>query len=168
MPVDYLAGTSIGALVGGIHAKGLDTSAGADLLDTIGDAMVRPTLPRHSLLSSRALRRVARAAAGDQLIEDLPIPLAIVAADILSRREVVFRRGELWLALVTATSIPGIYPPVRIGPHLLVDGGVLNPVPTDVVAESGRRRRRGSQPRRGPAGSRRKRGRGVERADSRP
>jgi NTE family protein len=115
----------------------MTTQAGAALLDRIGDAMVRPALPRHSLLSSRALRRVAHATAGEQRIEELDVPLAIVAADLVSHRQVVLRRGLLWLALVAATSIPGIYPPVRIREHVLVDGGVLNPVPTDVAADMG-------------------------------
>ena len=51
------------------------------------------------------------------------------AQDILSRREIVFRRGLLWPALLASMAIPGIYPAQRIGEYVLVDGGVLNPVP---------------------------------------
>ena len=70
-------------------------------------------------------------------IEDLPIPLALVAADILTQQEVVFRTGLLWQAVMASLSIPGVYPALWIGEHLVVDGGVLNPVPVSVAAEMG-------------------------------
>src|SRR5439155_2961381 len=74
---------------------------------------------------------------GEARIEALGPPLAVVAADILSRREIVFRRGLLWPALLASMAIPGIYPAQRIGEYVLVDGGVLNPVPCNVAAEMG-------------------------------
>ena len=74
---------------------------------------------------------------GDRLIEDLPIPFAAVAADILSGREVDCLSGPMWQAMLASVSIPGVYPPLRMGPHLLVDGGILNPVPTNVVDSMG-------------------------------
>ena len=49
----------------------------------------------------------------------------------------MFKRGLLWQAVLASISIPGIYPPLRIGPYTVVDGGVLNPVPTNVVEDLG-------------------------------
>jgi NTE family protein len=89
------------------------------------------------LLSSTGLRSGIQQIAGDQRIENLALPLALVAADLSTQQEVVFRRGLLWPAVLASVSLPGIYPPQRIGPFTLVDGGVLNPVPGDVVAELG-------------------------------
>jgi NTE family protein len=135
--VDYLAGTSIGAAVAGLYALGLRGGEIIDCLDQAGGAAFRPTLPVSSLLSSRALARYINSVGKGQRIEDLPVPLALVAADMLTQREVVFQRGSLALAVVASASIPGIYPPQRVGPYMLVDGGVLNPVPASVTAEMG-------------------------------
>ena len=74
---------------------------------------------------------------GDALLEELRIPAGIVTADLDNEREVVLRRGLVWLAVLASISIPGVYPPVRVGPHRLVDGGVVNPVPNDVAADLG-------------------------------
>jgi NTE family protein len=137
VPIDYLAGTSIGATAAAIHAVGFSIQEGIDIFMKGAKAAFRPTLPIRSLLSSRAAAKIIRHYSGDRRIEDLDIPLAIVAADILSQREVVFRRGLLWKALLATVSIPGVLPVQRIGPYTLVDGGILNPVPTGTVSDMG-------------------------------
>ncbi len=71
------------------------------------------------------------------MIEQLPLPLALVAADLETRREVVFRTGPVWLAVLASISIPGVYPALKVGGYTLVDGGVLTPVPTNVAAGMG-------------------------------
>jgi NTE family protein len=70
-------------------------------------------------------------------IEDLPLPFGIVTADLATHREVVFRRGVLWRAVLASMSIPGIFPAQCMGPLTLVDGGVANAVPASVAAEMG-------------------------------
>jgi NTE family protein len=137
VPLDYLAGTSVGAAIGALQALGYAPAEMAASLERIAATLFRPTVPRRALLSSAPLARALRAIAGDLLIEDLPLPLAVVATDVLGPREVVFRRGLLWLAVLASISMPGIYPPQRVGRYVLVDGGVLNPVPSDTVAEMG-------------------------------
>ena len=64
-------------------------------------------------------------------------PLAIVAADISSGREVVFREGLVWAAVLASVASPGVYPAQRMGAYTLVDGGVVNPVPRDTVVAMG-------------------------------
>src|SRR5207248_1232452 len=108
-----------------------------ELMDSLSRAMFRPTWPAGSLLSNAGLRAALRRVVGQARIEEMPIPLAIVAADIIGRREVVFRRGPLCPALIASMAIPGIYPAQKIGPYTLVDGGVINPVPCNVAAEMG-------------------------------
>ncbi len=135
--VDYLAGTSVGAAVAGLHALGHDAEATAQILDRVSEALFRPTLSRKGLLSNRALRRVLQAIGGGARIEDLPVPVGLVTADIISQEEVVLRRGLLWQAVLASVSIPGVYPAQRIGGRVLVDGGIVNPVPGDVVAGMG-------------------------------
>jgi NTE family protein len=137
VPVDYIAGTSIGSAVAALWATDHSPEAAADVLDRVGGAAFRLTVPVHSLLSSAGLREGVRELAGRRRIEELRVPCAIVAADLITGQEVVFRRGPLWAAILASMAIPGIYPPQRIGPYALVDGGILNPVPSNVVAEMG-------------------------------
>ena len=78
-----------------------------------------------------------RARCGDSRIEDLRVPLAITAADVSTGQEVAFRHGLVWPAVIASMAIPGIFPAQRIGERTLVDGGVFNPVPTNIVADMG-------------------------------
>ena len=137
IPLDYVAGTSIGAAVASLAVGGQDPAAIADVLDELSPTLFRLTVPIWSFLSSRSLRRYIQDFTGDTRLEDLPIPLALIAADILTQQELVLRRGLVWQAILASVSIPGIYPAQRIGRHVVVDGGVLNPVPADVVADMG-------------------------------
>lgn len=135
LPIDVVAGTSVGALIGGGVAMELTTEAIEASVTTLIDTLFRPTVPLHAILSSRALARWARSdqAFGNRMLEDLPIPYAVSAADLTVGREIVIRRGRLWQAVMASAAIPGIYPPVMIGQHWLVDGGVVNPVPVSIA-----------------------------------
>jgi NTE family protein len=137
LPIDYLAGTSIGAAAAGFYALGLDLDEATDLWDTLGPKAFRPRPSTRSLLSMWSLTRAVRATCGDARIEDLRTPLAITAADVSTGQEVVFRHGLLWSAVIASMAIPGVFPAQRIGKHTLVDGGVFHPVPTNVVADMG-------------------------------
>jgi predicted acylesterase/phospholipase RssA len=136
MPIDYIAGTSIGAAVAAIHALGLVDEA-TEILDDLGPRAFRPRPSTRSLLSMWSLSKGVRAMGGDTLIEDLRVPLAVTAADVSTGQEVIFRHGLLWPAVIASMAIPGIFPAQRIGERTLVDGGVFNPVPTNIVAELG-------------------------------
>jgi len=137
IPIDYIAGTSIGGAVAALYAAGYGTQASIQILDRIGASAFRPTVPIRSLMSSNGLRASVRRMTGERRIEDLPVPLSVVATDIATQREVVFKRGLLWPALLASVSIPGIYPAQRMGRYILVDGGICNPVPSNVAADMG-------------------------------
>ncbi len=134
--VAAVAGTSIGALVGGLHAAGkLD-----DYTDWVTGLTVRdvrklldPVLPGPGLLKlDRVLGRMDEMLGGVN-IEDLPIPYTAVATDIGASREVWFTSGPLDVAIRASVGIPGVVTPIMVNGRLLVDGGVLNPVPMDPV-----------------------------------
>jgi NTE family protein len=135
--VDYITGSSVGASVAALYALGRSNEEGVDALVRTGPHLVRYGIPRKGLLSNRSIRRFLHNEVGELRIEDVPTPLAIVAADILTQEEVVFRTGLLWQAVMASLSIPGVYPALWIGKHLVVDGGVLNPVPVSIAAEMG-------------------------------
>jgi NTE family protein len=136
---DYLAGTSVGGCVAGMYAAGFSPDECADNLDRGGGLLLRPAMPHRSLLSSRSFRRFVRGLGPELTFEELKVPLAIVTADLTTGREVVLRRGLVWQAIVATMSIPGIFPAHRVGPYTLVDGGILNPVPTSVAEGMGAR-----------------------------
>jgi NTE family protein len=136
---DYLAGTSVGGCVAAMYAAGYGPDECADLLDKGGALLMRPTLPTRSLLSNRRFRRFLRALGPEVQFDDLPLPLAIVTADLRTGREIVLHRGIVWQAVLATMSIPGVFPAHRIGPYTLVDGGIVNPVPTSVAERMGAR-----------------------------
>jgi NTE family protein len=137
IPLDFLAGTSIGSAVAALRALDHDPEAIANVLDLFENDLFRPALSLRGLFSDAAVRARLRRIGVDRRIEDLPIPLAIIAADIAQGREVIFRKGLVWAAVFASISIPGIYPAKPMGEHMLVDGAVVDPVPVDVAAAMG-------------------------------
>jgi len=137
VPIDYLAGTSTGAAAAGLYALGNTPDEAAEIFSDCAATLFRPTLPVKGLLSNRAVKKFLKGQSGDLRIEDMEMPLAIVAADVNTHRKVVFTRGLLWQAVLASISIPGVYPALEIGPYTVVDGGVLDPVPTKVAVEMG-------------------------------
>jgi NTE family protein len=135
--VDYAAGTSVGAAAASLHAMGHTPEEGAAILDRFAEVMFRFTVPGRGLLSNSRIRSLLKEVAGDRRIEELETPLGVVAADVSSHAEVVIRRGLVWQAVLASISIPGLYAAQKIGPYTLVDGGVVNPVPTSVAADMG-------------------------------
>jgi NTE family protein len=137
VPVDFIAGTSVGSTVAAMYAAGDPPDLIADRLDHVAQVAFRPVVPVRALLSSAKVSEGVKAACRGLRFEDLGIPTAIVAADLASGREVVFRHGLIWPAIMASISIPGIWPAQRIGGYVLVDGGIVNPVPSRVVCEMG-------------------------------
>ncbi len=137
IPVDCIAGSSVGGSVAAMYAAGIRGAEGVAVFERAASTLFRPTLPRRGLLSSRALARFLERVHGDSRIEDLDLPLAIVTTDIRSRRSIVLRRGPVHKAVLATLAIPGIFPAQRSGSYILVDGGVLDPVPIAVTADLG-------------------------------
>lgn len=138
--IQYVAGTSIGALVGAAYALGKinELEAFARRLDWKHIvSFLDVTVPISGLIDGNKLTALFRELAGDIPIEDLPLPFRAVATDLLSGREVVLTSGELVSAVRASISIPGIFTPVKRDGRFLVDGGLLNPVPVSVVRNMG-------------------------------
>ena len=133
VPIDAVAGTSIGSIAAGIVAVGRDGDAILELMERAGRLVIRPHVSKSSLFSMRHLARYFREQGGDLRIESLDIPTAIVAADLDTGEEVVFRRGLLTAAVMASIAIPGVYPPQHVSGRRLIDGAFVNPVPADVV-----------------------------------
>ena len=138
--VECIAGTSMGALIGAIHAAGkldeleaaflvFDWKKTASFFDVV--------LPKSGLLDGARVSELVRAHIHADTIEALPILFAAVATDIVSGEEVAIRSGDVIEAVRASISVPGIFTPVRSNGRILVDGGITNPVPASVARAMG-------------------------------
>jgi predicted acylesterase/phospholipase RssA len=138
IPIDFVGGTSIGAMMGAAVAAGLsDAERLQRIVEPIATRgrLLDVTLPILSLASATKISRLlsSQAGFGSLQIEDLPRPFFCVSADLSSADEVVHERGDLWRAIRASLSIPGVFPPVYERGRLLVDGAVLNNLPVDLM-----------------------------------
>jgi NTE family protein len=171
VPVSYVAGTSMGGLVGGLYSTGRSPAEVREVVNGVNwDDVLRGQTPFQDLSFRRkqdahevpsslefGLRKGLQFPAGfntgqqvslilDRIalpyselksFNDLPIPFACVATDLVTGKPHVFRSGPLSLALRSTMSLPGIFTPVRSGDHIYADGGLLNNIPIDVAKEMG-------------------------------
>jgi NTE family protein len=142
VPFDYVAGASMGAIVAAGVAMEWDIP---ELTARVRDAFVtnKPlsdlTLPLIALYRGAKVSALIRKHFGDIKIEELAKPYFCVSSDLTTGRDHIHRTGLLWRALRATVALPGILPPVTAeGGHLLVDGGVMNNLPIDVMAQEAR------------------------------
>jgi predicted acylesterase/phospholipase RssA/CRP-like cAMP-binding protein len=138
--VDRYGGCSMGSLIAAMAAAGWSPQT---IRDRCHDELVRRspfndyTIPRVALIRSRKAGRMFDRLFGELTIEELAKPLFTVSADLLSSRLVIHRRGSVIEAVGASMSIPGLAPPLPRSGRLLVDGGVLNNLPVDAMADAG-------------------------------
>jgi NTE family protein len=151
---DLIVGTSAGALNGAFVASRPQTVATADALGDVwrglrrGDAF--PLNPvtgllgflgvRDHLVPAGGLERLIRRHTEHELLEDLPIPLHVVAVDVITGEELRLSSGSLGDAILASAAIPGVLEPVAWGDRVLMDGGVANNTPISHAVELGARR----------------------------
>jgi NTE family protein len=138
--VDYVAGTSIGALVGAVYASGK--------IDSLEDVILRldwkkivyffdVVFPKSGLIDGNKVADFIRGHVGEGNIEDLPIPFCAVSTDLATGNEVVIKEGDIIEAVRASISVPGIFTPVKKDDMTQVDGGLVNPVPVSAAREMG-------------------------------
>lgn len=131
-----ISGTSMGALVGALVAAGKDQEFEA-WARTLNQRrllqLLDPVLAGSGAIKGVKVVNTLHDMLGEQLIESLPIPFTAVASDLSTQREVWFQSGSVTAAIRASIAIPGALTPVDMGGRLLVDGGLLNPVPVEPV-----------------------------------
>lgn len=138
--IDRIGGCSMGAFVSGLVARGL--SAG-ECIEVCREEFVNRnpfndyTVPRVSLIRARKATAMLQRVFGDRMIEDCAGDYFCVSSDLVGADQVVHRRGPLWQGIGASMSIPGFAPPVELEGRLLVDGGVLDNLPIEVMAATG-------------------------------
>ncbi|TFE03595.1 patatin-like phospholipase family protein [Jeotgalibacillus sp. R-1-5s-1] len=136
--VDYLAGSSMGSLVGALYSAGHDIDDLYRLAGTFRNKYFMDlTVPRMGFIQGEKFKQFVRLFTHSKNIEDLNIPLSIVATDIIKAERVIFTKGPIDTAVRASTSIPGIFVPEKSEGRLLVDGGVIDRVPSAVCRDMG-------------------------------
>ncbi|MCX6995808.1 MAG: patatin-like phospholipase family protein [Kiritimatiellaeota bacterium] len=141
VPVHAVAGTSMGALVGGFFAAGRLPALTALALQLDWKQalhfFLEPAWPRAGLVDGKKIVNFVRKHVAITAIEALDLPFSAVATDLLTGREVVLARGDLIEAIRASIAIPGMFTPVPCADALLADGGLVNPLPISVVRAMG-------------------------------
>ena len=124
-------------MVDRLTVSGDETWLGALLEQDVGQwwNMIELQLGRGGLMNAEAVVRLVEKAAGATRFSDLKIPLAVVAAEFWKREQVVFTKGLLAPALQASMALPGLFSPVHHNGQVLVDGGLVNPVPWDLLTD---------------------------------
>lgn len=141
VPIHCVAGTSIGAIVGGVIASGVEDDAMRWV--SVSDWKKLPQLflevcfPRKGLIRGRKIEQFLRQTIPAGRFSDLKMPFAVVATDYNNGEEVVIRDGDVHAAIRASMSIPGVFNPTVANGQVLVDGGLVNPVPVDVCRSLG-------------------------------
>jgi NTE family protein/lysophospholipid hydrolase len=139
IPIDRVGGTSMGAIVGGMvamdatHEEIVEASRQTFLVDRVQDEL---TLPMIALNASQKLNKAAQRTFRGASVEDLPLSFFCVSCDITAAQAVIHQSGPVWKATRASGCLPGVFVPVIQDGHLLVDGGIMNNLPGDVMRKN--------------------------------
>jgi NTE family protein/lysophospholipid hydrolase len=137
VPIDMIGGVSMGSLTGAAFAVGKSRQEIYDLFHTLasGTKLLDLTLPVASIFASKKVTALFKEAAEDMDVEDTWIPYFCLSANVTKAVPVVHRDGPLWRAMRASMAVPSLFLPVTENGDLLVDGGLMNNLPIDVMAE---------------------------------
>jgi NTE family protein len=137
IPIDYVAGSSVGSYVGALYASGSLKSLKEFVLRMDGKKVFSyfdVVFPRSGLLDgTKKLKELFSIHTDVDEFSELKIPVLMVATDLVTRKKVVLKTGNIFSALRATTSIPGLFAPVKVKDRWLVDGGLVDPVPVGVA-----------------------------------
>ena len=135
---DLVVGTSAGSLVAALYAAGKPGPELAKLALGMDESAITDwSFPARGLIRGEALARYVREQTGGRAIEQLPLPLGIVATDLDSGAPVLFQRGDPGAAVRASSAVPAVFQPVKIGAREYVDGGLVSPVPVRFARQMG-------------------------------
>ena len=135
---DLVVGTSAGSLVAALYASGKTGAELAALAETMDEsAFTDWSFPGRGLIRGEGLARYVREHTGGLRIEQMRVPLGIVATDLDSGEPILFQRGDPGVAVRASSAVPAVFQPVRIGLREYVDGGLVAPVPVRFARQMG-------------------------------
>lgn len=138
IPINMIAGCSIGSLIGALYASGLTP----EQMEKLAKHLRRRhwldfIVPKNGLVAGSRVLEMMRLLTKNKNFEELHIPFAVVATDLYKGREIVFDKGPVAEAVRASVSVPGIFVPYTIKDICYVDGAVVNPTPIDVARQRG-------------------------------
>ena len=135
---DLVVGTSAGSLVAALYAAGRSGAELGLLADSMDESAVTDwAFPGRGLIRGEALAKYVRDHTGGRNIEQMRMPLGIVATDLDSGEAILFQRGDPGVAVRASSAVPAVFQPVRIGLREYVDGGLVSPVPVRFARQMG-------------------------------
>ncbi|MGI6092975.1 MAG: patatin family protein [Veillonellaceae bacterium] len=138
IPIDFIAGCSIGSMIGALYCAGHSPDTIVKLAKHLKPRYwLDFVIPKLGIISGDKVLNTISLLTQQKKFSDLNIPLAIVATEINYGREVIFTEGDVAQAVRASTSVPGVFVPHKIGDMMLVDGAVLNPTPIDIARSMG-------------------------------
>lgn len=140
IPIDYIAGTSIGAFIGGVYAGGDIHELENYLIKIKWKDVIKhldPVIPRRGLLGGKKIVNLVERLIHYNDFKKTRLPFIAVATELASGKEIHLTKGKISDAIGASVAIPGIITPFKKGKQYLVDGGVVNPLPVNVVQKMG-------------------------------
>lgn len=129
---DFVAGTSVGSLVGAFYSAGYSYKQMYDIVKNLREKDIRTNIIPFTPSKLDGVGDIIKKNLGDINIEDLKIPFAAIAVDIKSTKEVCFVKGNLAKAVMGSCAVPGVFQPVVYDDMILCDGGLQNTIPADI------------------------------------
>ena len=142
IPIDIIAGSSIGALIASLWASGRSSSEILEITSEFKEpkhiwGLVDLTFPQLGFIKGNKLYRFLKKYLGNKTFYDLRLPLKIIASDVKRKEPRVLDKGLLADAVMASCAMPGVFKPFRFKEDLLFDGGVINPLPTEPLFKMG-------------------------------
>ena len=142
IPIDIIAGSSIGSLIASLWAIGKSSQ---EILEITGEfrqpkhiwELIDITFPRFGFIKGNKLRRFLKKHLGDKTFYDVKLPLKIIASDVRRKEPRILDKGLLVDAIMASCSMPGVFAPFKFKEEVLFDGGVTNPLPTESLMQIG-------------------------------
>ena len=140
IPIDYIAGTSMGAIYASLYAKHLDFKTVFSLsTDTFLKSPTGPTdlniFPRYSIYKDKKINKKLQELYGEMHLEDLWLPFYCISSNLTKPEMVIHESGKLSSVIRTSMAVPGLFKPIMINKNVHVDGGVFNNIPIDVMMQ---------------------------------
>ena len=138
IPIHYIAGSSIGSLIGALYSAGLRP----DMIHKLAIQLKRRhwldfVVSQKGMIAGERVLEITRLLTQKKQFQDLRIPLAVIATNLRNGEEVVIKEGDVAIAVRASVSVPGVFVPFLWGDSLFVDGAVTNPTPIDTVHKMG-------------------------------